>query len=99
MIKQKDKILNEMIELNKLYKAGKIEELVDFSKGKGNIMDMTEEEYTKRVDNRNADWMTKLPDMMKDSSCFITVDAIHLGGKNGLIKQLEKRGYKVKAVE
>jgi hypothetical protein len=98
-IKQKDKILNEMIELNKLYKAGKIEELVDFSKGKGNIMDMTEEEYTKRVDNRNADWMTKLPDMMKDSSCFITVDAIHLGGKNGLIKQLEKRGYKVKAVE
>jgi uncharacterized protein YbaP (TraB family) len=43
--------------------------------------------------------MTKLPDMMKDSSCFITVDAIHLGGKNGLIKQLEKRGYKVKAVE
>lgn len=95
----KDRVLTEMILLNKAYKAGKIEELVDISKAKGNITDMTEEEYTNLIDNRNADWMTKLPAMMKDSSCFITIDAIHLGGRNGLIKHLEKAGYKVKAVE
>jgi len=60
---------------------------------------MTEEEYAKMIDNRNADWLTKLPELLKKSSCFVCVGAIHLGGNNGLIKQLERKGYKVKAVE
>ena len=98
-IQHKDSILNEMDHLNKLYKAGKLEELVTMSKGKGNVTDMTVEEYAKLVDNRNANWMAKLPDLLKESPCFVAVGALHLAGKNGLIKQLEKEGYKVKAVE
>lgn len=98
-IEQKDKILTEMAQLNKLYKSGKIDELLEFSKNKGNISNITEKEFTELIDNRNTDWMTKLPGMMNTNSCFISVGAIHLGGKNGLIKQLEKAGYKVKAVE
>ena len=94
-VQKKDSILNEMIQLNKLYKAGKIEKLIDLSKRKGNITDMTDEEYAKLVDNRNADWMTKLPGLFKESSCFVAVGAMHLGGKKGLIKLLEKEGYKV----
>jgi len=94
-VQQKDNVLKEMIHMNKLYKAGKINELVEMSNRKGNVIDMTEEEYTRLVDNRNADWITKLPEMMQKSSCFIAVGALHLGGKNGLIKQLEKEGYKV----
>ena len=94
-VQKKDSILNEMMQLNKLYKAGKLEELVDLSKRKGNITDMTDEEYAKLVDNRNADWMTKLPGLFKESSCFVAVGAMHLGGKKGLIKLLEKEGYKV----
>jgi len=94
-IRQKTSILNDMILLNKLYKAGKLDELLEMSKGKGNITDMTPEEYAKLVDNRNAQWLTKLPKLMQESSCFIAVGAMHLPGKNGLIKQLEKAGYKV----
>ena len=94
-VQKKDSILNEMIQLNKLYKVGKIEELIELSKGKGNITDMTDEEYAKLVDNRNADWMTKLPGLFKESSCFVAVGAMHLGGKKGLIKLLETEGYKV----
>lgn len=94
-VQKKDSILNEMIQLNKLYKAGKIEKLIDLSKRKGNITDMTDEEYAKLVDNRNADWMTKLPAYFNQSSCFVAVGAMHLGGKNGLIKLLKKEGYKV----
>lgn len=94
-VQKKDSILNEMIQLNKLYKVGKIEKLIDLSKRKGNITDMTDEEYAKLVDNRNADWMTKLPGLFKESSCFVAVGAMHLGGKKGLIKLLEKEGYKV----
>ena len=94
-VQKKDSILNEMIQLNKLYKVGKIEKLIDLSKRKGNITDMTDEEYAKLVDNRNADWMTKLPGLFKESSCFVAVGAMHLGGKKGLIKLLKKEGYKV----
>ena len=88
-----------MIQLNSLYKAGKIDELVELAKGKDNITEMTEDEYAKLVDNRNAAWLKKLPSMLKDASCFVAVGAMHLGGKNGLVKQLQKAGYKIKAVE
>lgn len=98
-IKQKDNILNEMIQLNKLYKEGKIDTLIELSKGKDNITDMTEEEYTNLVDNRNAQWLAKLPVYFKESSCFVAVGAMHLGGKKGLVKQLQKAGYKVTAIE
>ena len=98
-IQHKDKILSEMIQLNKLYKAGKIDELAELSKGKDNITEMTEEEYAKLVDNRNAEWLKKLPALLKDASSFVAVGAMHLGGKNGLVKELQKAGYKVKAIE
>lgn len=98
-VQHKDSILNEMIHLNNLYKAGKIDEMLELSKGKANITDLTEEEFAQMVDIRNADWLLRLPDLMKKSSCFIAVSAIHLGGKNGLIKELQKLGYKVKVVE
>ena len=96
-IQQKDSTFNEMRLLNKLYKNGEIEVLVNLAKKKGKITDMTEEEYAKLVDNRNADWLTKLPKLMHESSSFIAVGAMHLGGENGLIKKLQKAGYKVTA--
>jgi len=94
-VRRKNEMLKDMLQLNKLYKTGKIDQLVELSKGKGNITDMTEAEYATMVDNRNADWVTKLPQIIKESSCFIAVGALHLGGKNGLIKLLQKKGYKV----
>ena len=98
-IQHKDKTLSEMIQLNKLYKTGKIDELVDLSKGKDNTTEMTEEEYANLVDKRNAEWLKKLPAYFKETSGFVAVGAIHLGGKNGLVKQLQRAGYKVKAVD
>lgn len=98
-IHHKDSTLQDMIKLNKLYKSGKLNELTELTKGNGKNNDFTNEEYSNLVDNRNADWMTKFPRLFNESSCFVTIDAIHLGGKNGIIKLLEKAGYRVKAVE
>lgn len=98
-VRHKDSVLTNMLQLNKLYEAGKIEDFIQLSKGKGNITNMTEDEYAKLTDNRTADWMTKLPAIMKESASFIAVGALHLGGQNGLIKRLQKAGYKVKAIE
>lgn len=97
-IRQKDSILTEIKKVNKLYKEGKINELLELSNRRGNVIDMTDEEFEKLVDKRNINWINQLPNLMKESSCFIAVGAMHLGGKNGLIKLLEKEGYKVKAV-
>ena len=97
-IRKKDNILMEMTQLNRLYKAGKLNDLLLLSKGKGEITDMTDEEFKKMADERNAEWITKLPNLMQKSSCFIAVGALHLPGQNGLLKLLEKQGYKVSSM-
>ncbi len=94
-IKRKDSIIKHIVYINKLYKAGKIEKLNEIARKNGYISSMNDEEYAKLVDNRNADWMTKLPSFFKQSPCFVAVGSMHLGGKKGLIKLLEKAGYKV----
>ena len=97
-MRKKDDMLKEMILLNKLYKAGKLNDLFLLSKGKGAITDMTDEEFRKMADDRNSYWITKLHSMMHDSACFIAVGALHLPGQNGLLKLLEKEGYKLSPV-
>ena len=97
-IRKKNSMLKEMNQLNRLYKAGKLNDLLLLSKGKGEITDMTDEEFKKMVDDRNADWISKLPNMMQKSSCFNAVGALHLPGHNGLLKLLEKKGYKVSPI-
>ncbi len=97
-IRQKDSILTEIKKVNRLYKEGKINDLLELSNRRGNVIDMTDEEFEKLVDKRNINWINQLPNLMKESSCFVAVGALHLGGKNGLIKLLEKEGYKVKAI-
>jgi len=46
-IRKKDSLLKEMIQLNRLYKAGKLNDLLLLSKGKRDITDMTDEEFKK----------------------------------------------------
>ena len=95
-VRNKDSVLLEMKHINNLYKQGNLNQLIELSKKRGNTMDMTDEEYDRLIDKRNVKWTTKLPTYLEQSSCFIDVGALHLGGKNGLIQLLENEGYKVK---
>ncbi|MDQ7947435.1 MAG: TraB/GumN family protein [Pedobacter sp.] len=60
--------------------------------------DYTPEEIDRLLYNRNKNWLSQLPTMMKDQSLFIAVGAGHLIGKQGLIKGLQEKGYTVKPV-
>ena len=60
---------------------------------------MTEEQKEKLLNMRNENWVTIIPKMIKDQSCFIAVGAGHLAGDKGLITLLRKNGYTVTAVE
>lgn len=58
------------------------------------------EKYVKlMIDQRNSNWMKKIPDYIVESSCFIAVGAAHLAGENGLINQLRVLGYYVNSFQ
>ncbi|SEG52941.1 TraB/GumN family protein [Sphingobacterium lactis] len=54
---------------------------------------MTPEKEAMMLTNRNKEWMTKMPDMMKNNSMFFAVGAAHLMGKNGILQLLKDKGY------
>lgn len=61
--------------------------------------DPTPEESARLIDNRNADWAAKMPDIMKARPTFFAVGAGHLPGDKGLLKLLRDAGYTVEAVK
>jgi uncharacterized protein YbaP (TraB family) len=67
-------------DLNKMYKLSE-----DAMKLYGGEEDL--------IKNRNDNWMKKLPGIVGNQSTFIAVGALHLPGKDGLIKQLQQKGY------
>lgn len=96
-IKQKDKAQEMSNRLTQLY----------FEKDLTGMWALTEE-YNKltgggdlayMTDDRNIDWMTKLPAIMKEQSTFIAVGAAHLPGQNGLLQLLQRAGYTVKPLQ
>jgi len=49
------------------------------------------------IKKRNDNWMQTLPALFKKQSNFVAVGALHLAGPDGLVAQLERRGYTVTA--
>ena len=47
---------------------------------------------------RNKQWVKRLSPYLREGKAFITLNAIYLGGEDGLLEQLRKAGYRVKAV-
>lgn len=50
------------------------------------------------LDIRNANWVKKMPELMKTESVFFAVGAGHLAGELGVISLLRKAGYTVKPI-
>lgn len=50
------------------------------------------------LNNRNEKWVSKLDGTLGNEQYFIAVGAAHLPGKDGVIKLLERKGYKVSPV-
>ncbi len=56
---------------------------------------MSEEQAYQLLDKRNIDWLTKMPNLMKEKSTFFAVGAGHLAGENGVLTLLKNKGYKI----
>jgi uncharacterized protein YbaP (TraB family) len=48
--------------------------------------------------NRNKKWLPKIEDAARALPTFVAVGAAHLGGSDGLVKLLQKRGYTLKPI-
>jgi uncharacterized protein YbaP (TraB family) len=50
------------------------------------------------LNNRNLDWVEKIPSIMASGSSFMAFGAAHLPGDFGIINLLRKKGYIVKPI-
>ena len=95
-IKEKDDMIEAKDELNDLYLAGELEAAEKLDKEETSMLP---KEKDILIYNRNKDWMKKIPELIKNQSCFIAVGFLHLAGETGLINRLKKEGYKVEPIE
>lgn len=63
-----------------------------------NSCDNRPEEEASLIDNRNADWITKMPALMAGKPTLFAVGAGHLPGERGVLHLLRKAGYTVEGV-
>lgn len=60
---------------------------------------MTAEQREKLLNDRNINWTTIIPNLIRDEACFIAVGAGHLSGDKGVIVLLKEKGYRVTAID
>jgi uncharacterized protein len=95
-MKDKDKEIKMMKQLNDLYLAGNLTKAEALDKEDDS---MTQSEKRVLIDDRNTNWMKQLPVLFKEQCCFVAVGFMHFVGDNGLISQFKKAGYKVEPVQ
>ncbi len=54
--------------------------------------------YKKLVDDRNVKMVKRMQKRLQEGNAFIAIGALHLPGKNGIIKLLQAQGYQVLAL-
>ncbi len=91
LLKDPAKAMEQTKALNKAYNEQDLSVMLKLSEEE----DEHPEFMIALLDRRNADWLTKLPKIMKEGSAFIAVGALHLAGNKGLVEGLRRQGYTV----
>lgn len=79
-----------------MYLQGRLADIAFQIEGPDNTTSISYSDY-KVYCQRNQQWVKRLSPYLKDGRAFITLNAIYLGGEKGLIEQLRKAGYRVRA--
>lgn len=83
--------------LRDMYLYGRLSDIAYQIKGPDNTTSISYSDY-QVYKKRNLVWVKRLAPYLKEGKAFITLNAIYLGGEDGLLEQLRKAGYRVKAV-
>jgi uncharacterized protein YbaP (TraB family) len=85
-------IADELVAVYKQQDLKKIEELTN--KEEGGVAEFIDI----LLYNRNADWVTKMNEIMQSNAVLFAVGAAHLPGEKGCINLLRKKGYTLKPI-
>lgn len=80
-----------------MYKYGRLADIAYLLKAPDNQTTLSYSDY-KVFAQRNKVWVQRLTPFLKEGKAFITLNAIYLGGEEGLIAQLKAAGFRVKPV-
>lgn len=78
-----------------LYREGRLLDIAYLVSGPDNQSTLSYSDY-QVYKQRNRTWVKRLKPYLKQGGCFIVLNAIYLGGDEGLLQQLRAAGYKVK---
>lgn len=85
----------EILKMNKLYKSGNIEKYFDEAMKSEFIIPKPADEYLRKIENANIEWVKKIEELIETKTVFAVVDLMQLPGEKGLIQLLRKAGYQV----
>lgn len=95
MLKDPSKAIQSSKDLTAAYDAEDLSKMLQLSEE-----DVEHPEFmVALLDKRNAEWLEKLPEIMKAAPSFIAVGALHLAGDKGIVEGLKKLGYNVTPVK
>ena len=80
-----------------MYRYGRLSDMAYFVKSPDNQTSLSFSDYRVYA-QRNRQWVKRLTPYLREGKAFITLNAIYLGGEDGLLAQLKAAGYRVKAV-
>ena len=83
--------------LLEMYRYGRLADMAYFVKSPDNQTSLSYSDY-KVYSQRNTVWVKRLTPYLREGKAFITLNAIYLGGEEGLLAQLKAAGYRVRAV-
>lgn len=83
-------------QMMEIYSGQNVDSLYLFIENEG---DTFSDEQAVFLDQRNANWIPLIEDIIKTQRAFIAVGAGHLGGPKGVIRLLESRGYQLKPIK
>lgn len=90
---KQNETLHAMFEI---YLQQNVDKMYQFiSEEGGSMMEFSDELLLKR----NHDWIPKIEELIQKKSTLIAVGAGHLGGEEGVLRLLEKKGYRITPVQ
>ncbi|MBO5817603.1 MAG: TraB/GumN family protein [Paludibacteraceae bacterium] len=83
--------------LVQMYRYGRLTDMAYTFQGPDNVSTLSYSDYQVYI-KRNKEWVKRLRPYLVEGKSFITLNAVYLGGDDGLLAQLRSAGYRVKAV-
>lgn len=98
--KNVEEVIEKAKQIVEYYQTQNLDEIFRLiNEDKNEICGSTPEELDVMIYNRNRAWVKKMPAIMSEAPTLFVVGVGHLPGKQGVLKLLEKRGYKVEAMK